>query len=240
MTKLDELIEQIQSDDKAREAMGDLLEELLEARTAMSDPADEAMANEIAGRLLQKYLEGAIGAITEEDDVIADADYMEKTSAAVEEAFDTQGWKNYSKRSVRSDLMQYELGFNVENTKLRISVLVEDAPKRIRVYVVLPIAGEKTYEYLLSKAIVDANKRFVFGAFQYDQEDGELTYEYSYPVKHGFYKDDFLSIVHAVIRTAVDDDAYASIKKAAQGKYKRTEREAILRKIAPLVEELTD
>lgn len=238
MTKLDELIEQIQSDDKAREAMGDLLEELLEARAAMQDPTDEAIANEIAGKLLQKYLKGAIGAITE--DVKADVDYMEKTSEAVEEAFDTQGWKNYSKRSVRSDLMQYELGFNVDNTKLRIRVLVEDAPKRIRVYAVLPIAGEKTYEYLLSKAIVDANKRFVFGAFQYDQDDGELTYEYSYPVKHGFYQDDFLSIVHAVIRTAVDDDSYASIKKAAQGRYKRTEREAILRKIAPLVEELTD
>ena len=104
----------------------------------------------------------------------------------------------------------------------------------------LPIAGDKTYEYLLSKAIVDANKRFVFGAFQYDQQDGELTYEYSYPVKHGFYKDDFLSIVHAVIRTAVDDDAYAAIKKAAQGHYKRAEREEILRKIAPLVEDLTD
>ena len=210
MTKLDELIQQIQSDDQAKGAMGDLLAELIDARNAMPDPANEDMANEIAGGLLRKYLEGAISSSVSDEDVAADDEYMEKTTAAVEEAFASQGWKNYSKRSRRADLMQFELGFNVSNTNLRIVVFI------------------------------DANKRFVFGAFQYDQQDGELTYEYSYPVKHGFYKDDFLSIVHAVIRTAVDDDAYAAIKKAAQGHYKRAEREEILRKIAPLVEDLTD
>lgn len=240
MTKLDELIQQIQSDNQAKEAMGDLLAELIDARNAMTDPANEDIANDIAGRILQKYLEGAIGSIVSDEDVAADDEYMVKTTTAVEEAFASQGWKNYSKRSRRADLMQFELGFNVSNTNLRIVVLVEDAPKRIRVHAMLPIAGDKTYEYLLSKAIVDANRRFVFGAFQYDQEDGELTYEYSYPVKHGFYKDDFLSIIHAVIRTAVDDDAYGAIKKAAQGRYKRAEREEILRRIAPLVEDLTD
>lgn len=241
MTKLDELIEQIQSDSQAKETMSDLLDELIEARANMSDPADEDEADIIATELLKKYMERAIGITLDEDGAVeADVDYMEKTSSDVEDAFASQGWKNYSKRSRRSDLMQYELGFNVSSTNLRIIVIVEDAPKRIRVHAALPIAGEKTYEYLLSKAIVDANKRFVYGAFQYDQADGELTYEYSYPITHGFYKDDFLRIVHAVIRTAVDDDAYAAIKKAAQGRYRRVEREEILRKIAPLVEDLTD
>ena len=241
MTKLDELIEQLQSDSQAKEAMGDLLEELITARSVMNDPSDEKEADEIAGKLLQKYLEGAIGAMVDSDEAVeADAKYMEKTADAVEEAFASQGWKNFSKRSRRSDLLQYELGFNVSNISLRIVVFVEDKPKRIRVHAALPIGGDKAYEYLLIKAVVDANKRFIYGAFQYDRNDGEITYEYSYPVTHGFYKDDFLQIVHAVIRTAVDDDAYPAIKKAAHGNYKRKEREEILKSIAALVEDLTD
>lgn len=78
--------------------------------------------------------------------------------------------------------MQYELGFNIESTSIRVSVFVEDLPKRIRVHATLPFVGEKTYEYLLSKAIVDANKRFIYGAFSYDRNDGEITYDYSYPI----------------------------------------------------------
>ena len=241
MTKLDEFIEQIQSDKQAQDNMGDLLKKLLDARASMQDPTDENEAETIVEEALRKYLEGAIKELENlngNDNV--DEEYMEKTAAAVEEAFASQGWKNYSKRSRRRDLLQYELAFNVSNTALRIVVIVEDVPKRIRVHATLPISGDKIYEYLLAKAIVDANKRFIYGAFQYDQDDGELTYEYSYPITHGFFKDDFLRIIHAVIRTAVDDDAYAAIKKAALGRYKRAERAEILQTLAPLVEDLAD
>ena len=40
MTKLDELIEQIQSDSNANETMHGLLDKLVEARDAMQDPTD--------------------------------------------------------------------------------------------------------------------------------------------------------------------------------------------------------
>ena len=237
MTKLDELIEQIQSDSNANESMRGLMGKLIEAREAMQNPADADAAEQILTEVLKEYLEGALGDISEEN---ADPEYMEKTTAAVEEAFASQGWSNFSKRSRRNDLMQYELGFNIENTSIRVSVFVEDLPKRIRIHATLPFVGEKTYEYLLSKAIVDANKRFIYGAFSYDRNDGEITYDYSYPTTHGFFSDDFLRIVHAVIRTSVDDEAFASIKKAAQGRYKRTEREEILKSLVPLVEDLND
>ena len=239
MTRLDKLIEQIETDSQAKETMSDLLDELVDARNSMDDPSDEKKADSLASEILKKYVEGAISS-NADDEIEVDAEYMEKTSTGVEEAFESQGWKNYGKRNRRNDLLQYELGFNVNNTVLRIIVLVEDAPKRIRFHAILPITGEKTYEYLLDKAIVDENKKFIYGAFQYDQNDGELTYQYSYPITHGFYRDDFLSIMRAVIRTAIDDDAYSAIKKAAQGRYKRKEREEILRQLEPLVEDLTD
>lgn len=238
MTSLDKLIEQIETDSQSKETMSDLLDELVDARNSMDDPSDEKIADSLVSKILKKYVEEAISST--DDEIEVDTEYMEKTSAAVEEAFKSQGWENYGKRNRRSDLLQYELGFNVNNTVLRIIVVVEDAPKRIRFHAILPITGEKTYEYLLCKAIVDENKKYIYGAFQYDRDDGELTYQYSYPITHGFYRDDFLRIMHAIIRTAVDDDAYSAIKKAAQGRYKRKEREDILRQLEPLVEDLTD
>lgn len=241
MTKLDELIEQIQSDSNANEAMRELLGKLLEARESMHNPSDNDEAEQILAGILKEFLDGAMGGMIGEGmEESVDPEYMENTTAAIEEAFASQGWSNFSKRSRRSDLMQYELGFNIENTSIRIGVFVEDVPKRIRIRATLPFVGDKTYEYLLSKAIVDANKRFVYGGFNYDQDDAEITYEYSYPITHGFYRDDFLRIIHAVIRTSVDDDAFPAIKKAAQGRYKRAEREEILKTLAPLVEDLTD
>lgn len=237
MTKLDKLIGQIQTDPNANETMRGLLDKLLEARESMHNPSDDDEAEQVLGGILKVFLDGAIGEEMEEN---ADPEYMENTTAAIEEAFASQGWSNFSKRSRRSDLMQYELGFNIENTSIRIGVFIEDMPKRIRICATLPFVGDKTYEYLLSKAIVDANKCFIYGGFNYDQDDAEITYEYSYPITHGFYKDDFLRIIHAVIRTSVDEKAFTAIKKAAQGRYKRTEREEILKTVAPLVEDLTD
>lgn len=240
MTQLDEIIEQIQSDPNASEATHDFLDKLVEARDVMRDPTDADAAEQVLEKVLKEYLEGTFGDLTGLFDEDADPEYMEKTTTAVEEAFTSQGWSNFSKRSRRNDIMQYDLNFNVENTSIRVSVFIEDSPKRIRVHTTLPFCGEKTYEYLLSKAIVDANKRFVYGAFSYDRNDGEITHDYSYPITHGFFRDDFLRIIHAAIQTSVDDEAFSAIKKAAHGHYKRKEREEILKSLAPLVEDLSD
>ena len=144
MTKLDELIEQIQSDSNANETMHGLLDKLVEARDAMQDPTDADATEQVLAKVLKEYLEGALGDIAGISDENADPEYMEKTTTAVEEAFASQGWSNFSKRSRRNDLMQYELGFNIESTSIRVSVFVEDLPKRIRVHATLPFVGEKT------------------------------------------------------------------------------------------------
>ena len=233
MTKLDELIEQIQSDPNAGETMHELMDKLVEARAAMQDPTDAEAAGRILSKMLKEDLEGTLGDLAGASEEEPDPEYMEQTTAAVEAAFASQGWTNFSKRRRREDLMQYELNFSIDNTTIRVTVYVEDQPKRIRLHATLPFVGEETYEYLLSEAIVNANKRFIYGAFSYDHNDGEITYEYSYPITHGFFRDDFLQLLHAVIRTSVDDEAFPAIKKAAQGKYKRKEREEILTSLPP-------
>ncbi len=240
MTKLDELIEQIQSDSDAIEPAKELLTRLISARESMNDPEDDKEAEQILADVIKKHLVESMGGLSELMEENSDPEYMKKTTAAVEEAFLSQGWKTFTPHSHRSDLMQYDLGFSIENTSIRVSVYVEDQPKRIKFRAVLPFIGDQTYEYLIGKEIANANKRFIYGAFNYDCNDGELSYEYSYPITHGFYSDDFLRIMHAIIRTCVDDETFPAIKKAAQGRYKRLEREEILRTLKPLVEDLTD
>lgn len=241
MTKLDEMIERIQADQNSSEVANDLLTKLIEARDSLSDPADAETADHILEQVMKDYLAGALGKATKEDiEGNVDQEYMDTTTAAVEEAFASQGWRSVTKRVRRKDVIQYELGFSIDNTSIRVFVYVEDLPKRILIRSILPFIGDKTYEYLLCKEIVDANNRFNYGAFKYDPDGCEITYEYSYPTIHGFHVDHFLALLHAVIRTSVDDEVFPLIKKAAQGRYKRTEREEILKNLSVLVDDLTD
>lgn len=99
MTKLDELIEQIQSDSNASETMHGLLDKLVESKDAMQDPTDADAAEQVLAKVLKEYLEGTLGDLAGISDENADPEYMEKTTAAVEEAFASQGWSNFSKRS---------------------------------------------------------------------------------------------------------------------------------------------
>lgn len=240
MTKLDKYIEKIKSEPENNETVMGLLKQLEEARSSMQDPQDEDEAEKILADVVEKHLKATLKELLGEDlDENIDKEYMANTTAAVEEAFYSQGWKSFTKRSRRDDLMQYELGFNIDNKTIRIGVFVEDFPKRIRVRATLPFVGDDIYSYLVSKAISDANKRFVYGAFKYDPDDGEITYEYSYPVTHGFYQDDFIRTIRTVISSSVDDESFPLIKKAAQGRYKRAERADILKTLEPLIEDLT-
>ena len=239
MTKLDELIGQIQTDPNANDTIRELLDQLLKAREAMHNPADDDEAEQVLAQVLQKHMESIIGENSEEFSEES-AKFMAETTDAVEKAFASQGWRNIAKRSISNTLIQYELGFTIDNTSIRVGVFVEDMPKRIRIRATLPFVGEKTYEYLLCKAIADANRRFVYGAYNYNQDDSEITYEYSYPITHGFYEDDFLTLFHTVIRTSIHKEMFPIIKKAAQGRYKRAEREEIKKSLAPLVIDLED
>ena len=55
MTKLDELIEQIQSDSNANETMHGLLDKLVEARDAMQDPTDADATEQVLAKVLKEY-----------------------------------------------------------------------------------------------------------------------------------------------------------------------------------------
>lgn len=228
--RLDEMIEQARKD-----GLDDLADVLEEKGKQLGDAPSEEDIHSAIQSALKEHLSGLIPDMAED----ADPEYMERSIATVKEVFDEKDW-HYHFRNVRPDVAIFELGFNVDKVALRVRVTIENMPKVCRVDAILPISAEELYAYPLCKAIVKANYPKRYGAFHYDEEDGELSYRYSYPIGHGIHKDEFSSIVRAVIHSAVDDECYPEIKKCATGKFKNKEKNEILARVNDLVDDIMD
>lgn len=111
-------------------------------------------------------------------------------------------------------------------------------PRCIRIQAVLPTSADQTFDYPLCKAIAKLNYPKRYGALQYDERDGEVCYEYSYPITHGVFKDDFKMLFGIVTSSATDE--YKMLRNYCAGKFSRTEVRDILIKVNDLVNELND
>lgn len=228
--RLEEMITQARSD-----GMNDLADKLERQMKVLGDDPSEEEIESAIHEVLMAELSGLLPGGGDG----ADSEYMEKAIACVKEAFDEQEWR-YSFNSRRPDLAQFDLGFGINGVSLKVRVFIEDMPKVCRIDAVLPISAEEVYAYPLCKELAKANYPKRFGAFQYDQDDGELSYRYSYPIANGFHKDDFLWVFRAIIHSAVDDDVYPVIKKFATGRFKNKDKNEILTQINNLVEDISD
>jgi len=228
--RLDELIEQTKKD-----GMDDLTAALMAKKAELGDEPSEEEVDAAIHEALMAQLTGLMPGIQES----ADPEYMDKAVNTIKGIFDEQGW-HYSPRTVRPDVTVFELGFTINKTNVRIRVYVEDMPKVCRIDAILPITAEEVYAYPLCKTLVKINYPKRFGAFHYDDSDGELTYRYSFPIGHGLYKDDFMMAFRAVLHSAVDDDDYPEIKKCATGKFKNRDKNEILNNVNNLVDDITD
>lgn len=136
----------------------------------VEDAAAECFAEEIAGSL---------GFLTDVNPREDSQEFMETASDAVAAFFDQHSW-HYSKIISRPELVMYQLEFSLQKCSLTMKVCVEASPRVCRIDAVLPITADKTYEYLLCEAIVKINYDKRFGAFHYDESDGEVSYRYSF------------------------------------------------------------
>lgn len=166
--------------------------------------------------------------------------FLEETAVSVEEAFDSRGWTVLRKCGIVDRSMKFESSFAEKGERIDVQIFIDAVPKCVRIAAFLPLDVDQTYEYPLCKEIVDVNLNFRYGVFHYGRENGTLAYIYSYPITHGFFIDDFLQILDAVVQSAVDDAAFRPIKKAAMGQYTRDEREEMLKTLKPLIEDLKD
>ncbi|MBQ7000878.1 MAG: hypothetical protein IJN67_07515, partial [Oscillospiraceae bacterium] len=130
----------------------------------------------------------------------------------------------------------FELGLTTDGKKLNMKVYLEEDPKVCRIDAVYPFQAEPEFVYPLCVKLAAENYNRRYGALQYDASDNELSYRYSFPVKHGLYEDDFRSAFLAVVASA--HASYDVVKQYAVGRFRRADREEIICKAQKLIIEL--
>lgn len=188
-------------------------------------------------RLLLEHMMSSVASIGEDVDLDADElAFMERATAAVRESFNDDDW-HYSERAIRPDLFTFEAGCRGDHcSNIRLRVTVETNPRCCSIKAVLPVSAEETYAYPLCKQIAKMNYSFRFGGFVYDERDGEVAFEFTYPIKDVADKDIFKLAMGTVLTTA--DGHYDEIRNYAVGRFKKSEMEQILAEADKLIADL--
>lgn len=130
----------------------------------------------------------------------------------------------------------FEMNVTNKGKNLRVKVYLEASPRVCRIDAVYPFLAEREFAYPLCERLAKENYPRRFGALQYDAEDGELSYRYSFPIRHGLHEDDFRSVFMAVLASA--HASYDVVKQYAVGRFRRAERDAITCRAQKLIIEL--
>ena len=233
------LIEQITTGTEAPQEMLDLIPglEAKEAALVASSAGPDAY-EEVVHDTLAELLSGMVAGIDSADDVDDDEEaFLAEAATSVREALNEEDL-HFHERQIRNDVVAFEFGATIARCRLNIHIYVEVNPRCIRIQAVLPTSADQTFDYPLCKAIAKLNYPKRYGALQYDERDGEVCYEYSYPITHGVFKDDFKMLFGVVTSSATDE--YKMLRNYCAGKFSRTEVRDILIKVNDLVNELND
>lgn len=170
---------------------------------------------------------------------VSDEDRASLVAAAVEveKVFKNKGWK-YSKTELRADIVKFELGFSMKDCNVKMRVYVETDPNVCRVDAILPITADPIYEYPLCKLLMKENYARRYGAFQYDESDGEITYRYSFSTQCGLFPEVFEKAFLAVANAA--DNCFLKIRKCAVGKFSSKDAQDIRRKVNDLINDIDE
>lgn len=160
---------------------------------------------------------------------------MEQAQETVEDHLRENGW-NYDTHQPRKDVFVFDMGCHSGDVSLRIKIYVEARPNVCRISVILPVSASKTYQYPVCVLLANLNYRLRFGAFKYDERDGELSYEYSVLTNNGLTPEDFEQYMRACIGTSLD--AYDQLRKYAVGRFKRSEKLEMKSKIKKMLEDI--
>lgn len=142
----------------------------------------------------------------------------------------------YREYSPQSGVYAFELGLTTDGKKLNMKVYLEEDPKVCRIDAVYPFQAEPEFVYPLCVKLAAENYNRRYGALQYDASDNELSYRYSFSVKHGLYEDDFRTAFMAVLVSA--NASYDVVKQYAVGRFRRADREEIICNAQKLIIEL--
>ena len=235
ITMFDKVINDILSANGGEE--NDVIKALREKRDERSgeECSDEEIANAVKAILESEANEDEPEEEDEDDDEeeeepLSDEEKqnMADVIAVIKEVLD-EDELSYNTRKPREDIEVIEFGFTIKGIRLRVSIGIEARPNVCRLNCVLPIVADQTFDYPLCKFLNDESYSRRFGAFKYDQRDGELSYEYSFLINHGLHKDDFKIYFNAVIGSSLS--CFDTLRRYSVGRFKKKELEELKKKI---------
>lgn len=234
MNKLQIEIEKLEANEE-RSEMDELMLHLLYEKT--SELGDDASEEEVEEALTQARTEFVMHILRSKRAVEEDAwdEDIRENMALIRSVFDDMEVR-YREFTPQSGVYAFELGLTTDGKKLQLKVYLEEDPRVCRIDAVYPFQADPEFVYPLCVKLASENYSRRYGALQYDASDNELSYRYSFSVKHGMHEDDFRSAFLAVVASA--HASYDVVKQYAVGRFRRAEREAIICKAQKLIIEL--
>lgn len=238
MNKLQEMIATLEADGDRGEMNDRLLRMLREKQRELGDDVSDEKAEDAASEIVAKLLMEALGD-TVPDLEATDEDVwnetMQEAINVVHRVFCKKNWK-YRDYTHQKGVKAFELGLRENGKLLHVKVYLEAITKVCRIDAVYPFQVEREFAYPLCEKLAKENYPRRYGALQYDAEDGELSYRYSFPIRHGLHEDDFMMVFMAIMASA--HASYDVVKKYAVGRFCRAERDAITCQAQNLIIEL--
>jgi hypothetical protein len=161
--------------------------------------------------------------------------YLTYAKKQVVDFFERESW-HYREIITRPDLIAWELGMSGDHFTVRMRVAVETDPRVCRIDAILPASVDPVYDAIICKEIIKLNQPLRYGAFQYDESDGQLSYRYSFPTQNGLFSDDLGRVFMIVLLTAKQN--FPKLQKYAVGKFTGAEKKQIREYVERLTREL--
>ena len=216
----------------------DVIARLKAKQQELGDSATEEDVAKVMESCIGDGLETLIGDGNEKKEIVLTPEqqaYMKRGSAIVESFMKDNDW-HYSTRQIRPDVNIFEMGLLSQGVNLNIRIVVEADPEICRIEAKYQVAADEIYAYPLCKEIARINYSKRFGVFKYDERDGEVVYEYSFPTGHGFDKDNLNAYFRAVVHTASSN--FKTLSRYCVGNFNGSEVNEILNKINALVSDI--
>ena len=239
MNKLQEAIAKLEADPVRNEQNERLLQMLQEKQLELgSDPSEEEVERairQVISEHLMYALKEKMSRETDCDEEDVWDEEMDENMQVVRGVFREMDlhYRDYvHQKGVRA----FELGISNHGKTLRMKVYLEMSPRVCRIDAIFPFQADEVFAYPLCERLAKENFPRRYGALQYDERDGELSYRYSFPITHGLQEDDFRTVFLAVIASA--HASYDVVKQYAVGRFRRAERDAITCRAQKLIIEL--
>lgn len=213
------------------------------------DPTEEEVENTLdeLKKLLREMLMGAGITPPDDEEDERSEDGAEKavvqTADAVETFLEAKEYK-FERVVVNPTVIvfHYELGLGDDATgkemDFTINIVCETKPDVVKFDVILPFKATKTTELAVCKAIAKVNYFLRFGSFKYDEEDGEIKFNFTYVTENGTTPEEVALYYRLCITTAFNEaDA---IKAAVGGIFTPEEKSELRRNITGLLMSLDD